>query len=404
MTMKILHLSTTLEGGAGLAARRLNEALNTLGLDSEILSIGKNAEILQNNEFFYPRTCFTKLKSSILTLFQGKFVQSGSDLSTPRSISVFKSINVFKEYDLIHVHATYNFVNDKIFQLLFDSKAILFITMHDQRLFTGGCHYSLDCKQFKNECEMCPQVKSFFRSQVLKSQNRRAELFTNPRVVSLVSPSRWLAEIAKSSKVLNRKEIEVVLNPVPEFYSHGDPKMLRAKFDYKESDIVINFIASNLGNPNKGLATLFEAFLFVDEDKKKRLRLILIGSRGQINIPEGIQCDVLEQKSESEIAQRLRAGNVLIVPSKIDNSPNVIGEALMAGSMVFGAEVGGISEVMKEMGFPTFPVGDHICLAKLLNAFEPNYNKNEVSQRAKFFFSYEVIGKKIKDLYIAKFS
>ena len=45
MTMKILHLSTTLEGGAGLAARRLNEALNTLGLDSEILSIGKNAEI-----------------------------------------------------------------------------------------------------------------------------------------------------------------------------------------------------------------------------------------------------------------------------------------------------------------------------------------------------------------------
>lgn len=130
----------------------------------------------------------------------------------------------------------------------------------------------------------------------------------------------------------------------------------------------------------------------------------MIGSRGQINIPEGIQCDVLEQKSESEIAQRLRAGNVLIVPSKIDNSPNVIGEALMAGSMVFGAEVGGISEVMKDMGFPTFPVGDHICLAKLLNAFEPNYDKNEVSQRAKFLFSYEVIGNKIKDLYTAKVS
>lgn len=402
--MKILHLSTTLEGGAGLAARRLNAALNSSGLKSEILSVGKSARILQNHEFFQPRNLLTKFRSSLLTFLQFRLIQSGNNLVTSRSISIFNSLKVFQSYDVIHIHATYNFINDSILEELFDSSAKLFFTMHDQRLFTGGCHYSLDCQQYINSCESCPQVKQFFKKQVLLSQERRVQLFTRPQRVNLISPSVWLANLAKNSRVLNRQEIAIILNPVPEFYSYGEPKELRLKFGYSDNEIVINFIAANLMNANKGLSTLFDAILNVDKEKQERYRLVLIGNSQQLKIPQGIDCEVLEHQSESEIALRLRAGDVLIAPSRIDNSPNVIGEALMAGSMVFGAAVGGISEVMEEMKFRTFPSGDYASLAEILNDFEPNYDKNEIIRRAKTLYSYEVISSKIKNLYLNQLS
>jgi len=72
----------------------------------------------------------------------------------------------------------------------------------------------------------------------------------------------------------------------------------------------------------------------------------------------------------------------------------------MAGSMVFGAAVGGISEVMEEMKFRTFPSGDHASLTEILNDFEPNYDKDEIIRRAKTLYSYEAIGSKIKNLYL----
>jgi len=398
--LKILHLSTTLEGGAGLAARRLNAALNSVGFNSKILSVGKNNQILQINEFFQHRNLFTKIRSSLLTFLQFRVVQSGKNLVTTKSISTFNSLEIFQGYDVIHIHATYNFINDLILEELIDSSAKLFFTMHDQRLFTGGCHYSLDCHQYKNSCESCPQVKQFFKRQVLLSQERSVQLFARTQRINLISPSVWLANLAKNSRVLNRHEIAIILNPVPEFYSYGEPKELRLKFGYSANEIVINFIAANLMNANKGLSTLCDAILNVDKEKQARYRLVLIGNSQHLKIPQGIDCEVLEHQSESEIALRLRAGDVLIAPSRIDNSPNVIGEALMAGSMVFGAAVGGISEVMEEMKFRTFPSGDHASLTEILNDFEPNYDKDEIIRRAKTLYSYEVIGSKIKNLYL----
>ena len=402
-TMRILHLSTSLEGGAGLAARRLNAALNSSGLDSKILSLGKNTQILQINEYLQPRNLITKFRSSLLTFLQFRLAQSGNNLVTSRSISTFNPLVVSQSYDVIHVHATYNFINDSVLNALFDSGAKLFFTMHDQRLFTGGCHYSLDCLQYKTSCESCPQVKSPFKRQVKLSHERRVKLFARARRVNLISPSIWLANLAKSSRVLDTYEISILLNPVPEFYSFGDPEKLRLKFGYAKNEIVINFIAANLINANKGLSILFEAILSVDREKRARLRLVLIGNSQQLKIPQGVDCEVLEHQSESETALRLRAGDVLIVPSKIDNSPNVIGEALMAGSMVFGAAVGGISEIMEEMNFRTFPSGDCTTLAEILNDFEPTYDKNEIIRKAKALFSYDVIGDKFKNLYLSQF-
>lgn len=38
---KVLHLSSSIEGGAGIAASRLNQALNEFGVDSRLVTISE---------------------------------------------------------------------------------------------------------------------------------------------------------------------------------------------------------------------------------------------------------------------------------------------------------------------------------------------------------------------------
>ena len=111
--MKIVQLSTSLGGGAGIAARRLNSALNEVGLDSKIIAIGKNVKVLDSSEFLLKRNHFTQVKSSLNTLVQYKLVQSGSDLITTNSMSTLDFENKdIQDAEILHVHSMYNFLND----------------------------------------------------------------------------------------------------------------------------------------------------------------------------------------------------------------------------------------------------------------------------------------------------
>jgi len=82
--MKIAQITTTVNGGAGLAATRLSEALNLVGTNSEVVS--------QRN-----KRGQTSLQSKLTTVFQRQFVQSGQKLVTTfsRTELNLKSLEVF---------------------------------------------------------------------------------------------------------------------------------------------------------------------------------------------------------------------------------------------------------------------------------------------------------------------
>ena len=36
--------------------------------------------------------------------------------------------------------------------------------------FTGGCHYTLECQKFINECSKCPLITSYYQNKdIIKS-------------------------------------------------------------------------------------------------------------------------------------------------------------------------------------------------------------------------------------------
>ena len=50
---------------------------------------------------------------------------------------------------IFHIHNWFNLINLMELRKLLDLGYGVVFTLHDQRLFTGGCHYSLNCSKFK---------------------------------------------------------------------------------------------------------------------------------------------------------------------------------------------------------------------------------------------------------------
>ena len=398
--MKILQLSTSLQGGAGIAAKRLNEALNSIGANSNIYALGKNSLSLKESEYLIERISTKTIKSKINTFIQYRFVQNSSNLITTSSISTL-DVNKFDftEYDVIHLHAVYNLLNDKDLFNLFDTNKKIFITLHDQRLFTGGCHYSKSCAKYRDICDECPQVHKIFRNMVKTNLQFRVDRISFLKNVKIVSPSKWLAELAQSSRLLEKNKIEIINNPIPIIFASQDFMANRAEFDYKENEIVITFIAADLSNPNKGLQTLLEALKKIDTVRMKHLKLVLIGKNAPILILEHIKNVIVPDGSESTIAKRLSASDLVVVPSIIDNSPNVIGEALMSGVKVFSSRVGGNCEILEHFDLPSFDCDNSEQLSKLIIDFNKNYDREEIRKKAQTFFDYQTIGHKMLSLY-----
>ena len=141
--MKIVQLATSLSGGAGIAALRMSNALNGVGEDSMIIS--RNGFLTTGNSDVTSTKInpLKRLDSAAVTLSQSKILQKNNDLVTPWSINTLKiKKEVFERADIIHIHAYYNFLSSSsLRKILALGKPTLF-TLHDQRLFTGGCHYS----------------------------------------------------------------------------------------------------------------------------------------------------------------------------------------------------------------------------------------------------------------------
>jgi glycosyltransferase involved in cell wall biosynthesis len=388
--MRVIHLATSLDGGAGIAALRINEALKIIGVESEILS---------RNNFFAKKSglfklgILKKLTSSVNTLFQSKIVQKTDDLVTPQSISVL-DFKLLDSADLIHVHSYYNLLSYSDIMSLTKIGKPVFFTMHDQRLFTGGCHYSRECNQYLIDCSNCPQVNDKFKLIVSRSFLKQKAAFANAKNITITSPSIWLKKNATESQILNKIPIHVVKNPIPRIYFEHPINL------YKEKDsLKIAFIATNLLNPYKGLDVFIKSLNKLVTLTTKKITVVVAGHGDDIKFDARIIVERVIVKGDSAMAKFLSTVDILVVPSTQDNSPSVIGEALSMGVTVIGSNTGGITEILTDFEMPIFPVNDHENLATIILNLKQVSNRSQIREKSKYYFSEEIIANKLLNLY-----
>jgi len=391
----VLQLATSLSGGAGIAAKRFHQSLVDAGVNSILLS-REISETFNPNIRQIDVSSVRNVYSSVNTLFQTNLVQKGNFLVTPISVETIR-INkaLLHNYDLIHIHAFYNLLSMKSFVELSKLKIPIIVTMHDQRLFTGGCHYSLECKKFQSSCKNCPQVQAWARSAVLQSQERAHRVMKNFKNLNLIAPSLWLANEARKSSIFSNKEVTVIPNPVPQIIFNANANRSEEKV------FRIGFSSINLDNPYKGLSVLVKALnIIVAKERTPTFEFRVFG-KGEVNgLSEKVLFSQKLLSADTEIADELAKVDLLAIPSLQDNLPSVLTEGLAAGCRVICSRTGGISEIADRMNMPTFEVGDHLKLAELIeNEIRSRLKMTDSQLQLRLAFSPGVVAAQAIELY-----
>jgi glycosyltransferase involved in cell wall biosynthesis len=318
MTLTISHLSTTHQGGAGIAARRLNDGLVQAGIDSTFVSLHRRGYVPRDHEFEIRRglneLCTQKFTTAV-NLFVGRdpFFSVFSD-----SLLDFVKDN-HTSRGVLHIHNYYNLLRLVDISKLAESIPVV-LTLHDQRVLTGGCHYSLDCHLFTKDCGSCPNSHAIWRKQI-KRNRETLDLILN-KDITFVTPSQWMYRIARQTMGSTAKILHIpnVLN------SFGD----KVRHRPKQSTISkIGFAANQSSSLIKGT------------DVAKLLASALSTQSPEIQFVRPMDFDGDMTKFWASI-------EALFVPSRADNLPNVITEAHLNGVPVIARAVGGIPEMIFE--------------------------------------------------------
>ena len=172
--MNVLHINTYLTGGAAIAAKRIHKGLLDAGVNSKFLYKYGWSEDPSYIEFKDKRTLslIKKIKKK-LDIFSFKKWQKLKQEKLyyldkrPEGFDIFSPINLYTKLrfedlpfrpDVIHLHWVEEFFDyEEFFQSIPDDVPIVW-TCHDMSPFTGGCHYSWDCKNYMQYCGNCPQL------------------------------------------------------------------------------------------------------------------------------------------------------------------------------------------------------------------------------------------------------
>jgi len=394
--VKILQLATSLTNGAGKAARRINEAANLYGMDSTLVTSGRIDGNLSDKESYISPSKEKRIISRSLTYFQEKALNASDFPMTPMTIQSLKIAQLdVKKYDFVNLHATYNLLSFNSMKYLTEECKNVIITLHDERAYTGGCHNTMNCSQYQIDCKQCPATTTLGKKVVEISYKLERKYIQNGvKKISIIAPSNWIKNQAELSNKFRNLSVTKISNPIPEnFYFPGESR--RPPF-LNETKFNLGFMSANLENPFKGLEALMQALELLDSNERNTYRLILIGNKSK-SILSPLETHFFQVSDDKEVAKLLKNIDLLIVPSKGDNSPSVISESLMSGTKVIGSNRGGIPEMLGYDSNLIFDVNSPNSILTKIRENTKRYRRDEISDSVRNLYSYSSFGNKYSE-------
>jgi glycosyltransferase involved in cell wall biosynthesis len=408
--MRILSLSTTdILGGAAKAAHRLHGGLRRAGLDASFmvqLKLGDDPSVLGPDSHAGSALGIMRreIEHYALNLYTGR------DNVKPFDIQVLPNFitSDVKEHDpdLLHLHwICAGFI--RIESMAKFRKPMVW-TMHDMWPFTGGCHYSGDCSRFEDACGLCPQLESDKEKDASHWVHKRKRKNWPDLDLTLVSPSRWLAECAARSSLFAGRRIEVIPNGLDlEVYKPLDRATARDALGLERDRKYVMFSAmTGTSDERKGFDLLLEALRKITDSGGEDLVLLAPGAREQedlhrIGLPARYPGRLYDDLS---MAIYYNAADVFLAPSRQDNLPNTIAEALACGTPCAAFEVGGIPDMVDHRvnGYLArpFDTGDLARgILSLIQAPDPDALRLRAREKALGEFSLEVSASRYRALY-----
>jgi glycosyltransferase involved in cell wall biosynthesis len=334
--MKIVQLNSVCGGGStGGITVQISDVLTANNIKNYILyTCG-----------LYNYSSGVKYSTWLQTKFNALLAKIFGNYGFNSYTSTFKLIRLINKIrpDIVHLHNIHSHdLNLSIFFKYLKKTGVRVIwTFHDCWAFTGYCmHFDmLECTKWQSLCKDCPQAKkySFFTDKSQKLFTKKKELFTSISDMTIVTPSKWLAELTKHS-FLNKYPIETIYNGIDLDVFIPRESNFREKHNLENKKIV-------LGIP-KGK---FEYFLELNELLSDEYKLVLVGLK-ESDI-EKMPSDILAlpyTKNRIELAEIFTASDVYINTTLEDTFPTVNLESLACGTPVITFNTGGSPEAIDD--------------------------------------------------------
>lgn len=149
-------------------------------------------------------------------------------------------------------------------------------TLHDCWAFTGHCTYFsyAACEQWKSGCTRCSQLRSYPKcvglANVRKNYERKKAAFTGAPNLTLLTPSRWLADLVKQS-FLKEYPVEVHYNDINTSIFKPSPSNFRQQYGLQDKIVLLG--VANVWDERKGLLDFIRLAGMLDD----RFALVLVG-------------------------------------------------------------------------------------------------------------------------------
>ena len=252
--MKVIHISYCDDGeGAAIAANRLCEALFVTGVDSKLLvkrKVGGKKFVIRSANGLISNA-ISWIKTGIDMLLSKSVCKDPSIYFSVPLLSSLKIPEQINNFDIIHLHwINRGYLNLFDLYKLTKINRPVFITMHDNWYFTGGCHMVGECQGFISGCKNCPITREKIITRLVAFV--KYKIFKRAKNFHFLAISEQMSRLAKSSYIL--KDIDSIHLPNcvnTEIFMPQSKYLCRSVFNLPTDKKIVLFLVSN--DPRKGM-------------------------------------------------------------------------------------------------------------------------------------------------------
>lgn len=408
--MKILYLNgADIEGGAAKAATRLLQGVHEQGADARLYVQRKygNAPLVDG-----PRSLFGKamgfarptIEQLLSGITPGKMKGPFCAAFLPDGLLAQVSGT---SPDILHLHWVARMMR---LETLHSFTVPIVWTLHDSWAFTGGCYLPGDCTRYRESCGACPALGSSREDDLSRRVWQRKEKAWRGLNLTIVAPSRWMADCARSSSLFRGTRTEVIPNGIDvQSYKPVERHAARERFSLPHDKKLVLFGATSATQDrNKGFHLLTKALReLAATTKDDRVELVIFGSAEQDKLSSlGFKAHYLGwQNDDISLSQLYSAADVFVLPSIQESLGYTVMEAMACGTPCVAFNQGGVPDLIdhQQNGYLAQPYEPSDLARGIDWIMEDEYRREELSRNARLkierAFAIEIVAKRHLELY-----
>lgn len=365
----ILHLTSLDAGGAGKYTMDFHRNMLAHGYDSYVAVRGKemiypNGSVhpIKENKFYWwnklKRYVFRQILKhtridkaySMYNLCERFTCHSAADTLAAMPVSP----------NVVFVHWVSDYANAEFIAEMkqLTGAEIVFIPV-DHALYSGGCHYQIDCLGYKDGCRNCPATTSrIVQKGIEKNYAFKKKYLPQSTIIVTKADECRLSQ----SSIYNSFRFEKLVAPMDatKLCPADDKDALRKKWNIPVDKKMVFFGATHLNERRKGIKELIDAFPKV---QTKDVVYIAAGNVKSLSLPANTIA--MGYLNEEQLIQMYQMADVFVCPSLADAGPMMVNQALLCGTPVVAFPVG-VSAELVQTGTTGYQAqcGDSADLAK----------------------------------------